>query len=490
MKEFQIIQGGMGVGVSNWRLANAVAARGQLGVVSGTGLAPLLMRRLQSGDPGGHMRRALANFPLPRVAERILAKYFVAGGIDAQAPFACIQRPDIDLSPETLDLTVAANFVEIWLARQGHRNPVGINYLEKIQTPHLASIFGAMLAGVDYILMGAGIPRFIPGVLDAFAAGQPASYRLDVDHADGQIFSCHFDPAAYWADPIRSPGTPLPTLTRPHFLAIVSSSTLAITLARKSNGRVDGFVIEGPTAGGHNAPPRGPLQLNDRGEPIYGPRDVPELEKFRDLNLPFYLAGGMGHPGKLAQALALGAAGIQVGTAFAFCEESGIDPALKRDILARARAGTIDVRTDPLASPTGFPIKLLQLGGSASDPAIVDRRRRLCDLGYLRQLYRQADGTVGYRCPAEPAAEYIRKGGSDSDTLGRKCLCNSLFANIGFAQRRPEIVGGNEPHLITVGDAAVNLVEFLRPGSDAYTAADVLETLFASAPAPHPQTCC
>ena len=30
-----IIQGGMGVGVSGWRLARAVAERGHLGVVSG-----------------------------------------------------------------------------------------------------------------------------------------------------------------------------------------------------------------------------------------------------------------------------------------------------------------------------------------------------------------------------------------------------------------------------------------------------------------------
>lgn len=37
----KIIQGGMGVGVSNWRLANAVSKLGQLGVVSGTALDQL-----------------------------------------------------------------------------------------------------------------------------------------------------------------------------------------------------------------------------------------------------------------------------------------------------------------------------------------------------------------------------------------------------------------------------------------------------------------
>jgi NAD(P)H-dependent flavin oxidoreductase YrpB (nitropropane dioxygenase family) len=44
-------------------------------------------------------------------------------------------------------------------------------------------------------------------------------------------------------------------------------------LARKASGRVNGFVVEGPTAGGHNAPPRGRLQLSVEGEPIYRERD-------------------------------------------------------------------------------------------------------------------------------------------------------------------------------------------------------------------------
>ena len=63
-----IIQGGMGAGVSNWRLAQAVSRLGQLGLVSGTALDPILARRLQDGDPGGHMRRGLDAFPFPAMA--------------------------------------------------------------------------------------------------------------------------------------------------------------------------------------------------------------------------------------------------------------------------------------------------------------------------------------------------------------------------------------------------------------------------------------
>ena len=58
-----IIQGGMGAGVSNWQLAQAVSQTGQLGVVSGTALDTIVSRRLQLGDPGGHMQRAIKHFP-------------------------------------------------------------------------------------------------------------------------------------------------------------------------------------------------------------------------------------------------------------------------------------------------------------------------------------------------------------------------------------------------------------------------------------------
>ncbi len=71
-----VIQGGMGAAVSNWRLAQAVSRTGQLGVVSSVALDTILSRRLQDGDPGGHMRRGLAMFPYPEIAERILDKHF------------------------------------------------------------------------------------------------------------------------------------------------------------------------------------------------------------------------------------------------------------------------------------------------------------------------------------------------------------------------------------------------------------------------------
>jgi nitronate monooxygenase len=469
MSHPQIIQGGMGAGVSDWRLARAVSSQKQLGVVSGTALAGILARRLQIGDPDGHMRHALEKFPVPGIAAKILADYFISGGKPAGEAFKLTPLPGLHPGPDYVALTIAANFVEVFLAKEGHDGVTGINYLEKIQFPTLPSIFGAMLAGVDYVLMGAGIPRAIPGVLDRLARGEAVELKIDIQGGQpGEEFYSRFDPAAFC-------GGQAPQLKRPYFLGIVASATLAMTLARKSSGQVDGFVVEGETAGGHNAPPRGALQLNAEGEPVYGPRDAVDLDKIRDLKLPFWLAGSYGAAGRLAEALKLGAAGIQVGTAFAFCEESGICPDIKQQVFQLSREGKLRVFTDPLASPTGFPFKVVQLPGTLSDAKSLPPRERCCDLGYLRHAYRKEDGAFGYRCPAEPVEDFIRKGGKLEETQGRECVCNGLLATIGLGQTNPE--NNRSLPLVTAGNEIANIARFLQPGRDSYSAADTIRLL-------------
>src|SRR5512141_716900 len=176
-----IIQGGMGVAVSNWRLARAVSQRGQLGVVSGTALDTVFVRRLQDGDPGGHIRRAMAHFPVPGVSIRTLDKFFIEGGKREGDSYRLLPMYRQYVSVERQQLTMLANFVEVFLAKEGHEGVVGINLLTKVQMPNLASLYGAMLAGVDYVLMGAGIPREIPGVLDALSRHEIATMRFDVE---------------------------------------------------------------------------------------------------------------------------------------------------------------------------------------------------------------------------------------------------------------------------------------------------------------------
>ena len=471
-----IIQGGMGVAVSSWQLARAVARTGQLGVVSGTALDAVFARRLQLGDPEGDLRRALDAFPFPAIAQRVRERYFIDGGKAPDAPFRAITLPGAEQTREYQELAVLANFVEVWLAKEGHGGAVGVNYLEKVQLPTLPSLYGALLAGVDYVLMGAGIPRAIPGALDRLAHGEPAKLPLDVaDRERDELFVTRFDPREFvQAEP--------PQLNRPQFLAIVSSATLADVLMKKSNGRVDGFVVEGPTAGGHNAPPRGKPVFNERGEPVYGPRDMVDLESLRRLGVPFWLAGGWGTPAALQQALDEGAAGVQVGTLFALCDESGLRPELRRQALDLVQSGEAQIYTDPLASPTGFPFKLLQLPGSLTDPDVYGERRRRCDLGYLRRAYRREDGMLGWRCAAEDVEGFVRKGGDADECTGRQCLCNALLSNVGLAQQRAD--GSVEPPLVTCGDAVNAVKPLLVDGRTSYTAEDAIAYLLAGLESP------
>lgn len=463
----------MGVGVSNWTLANAVARCGQLGVVSGTVIDTLFVRRLAAGDHGGYLRRAMAGFPIPGVAEAVLTRYFREGGIAPDEPFPLLPMWRRSVSRFREQVTMLASYVEVTLAREGHLGAVGMNLLTKVQLPNLATLYGAMLAGVDVVLMGAGIPREIPGILDQLSQHQAVEMRLDVEGAaPGTAEMITLTPTDHWA--------PTGELRRPIFLPIISANSLATTLARKANGRVDGFIVEGPTAGGHNAPPRGEMRLDERGEPIYGERDQVDLEKLADLGLPFWLAGGAGSHEALVAARAQGAHGVQVGTLFAFCEESGIDAHLKGRVLSALGTGSVRVATDALASPTGYPFKLVQVEGDP-DEARRAARVRHCDLGYLRTAYRRDDGRLGYRCAAEPVDDYLAKGGAACETTGRRCLCNGLLATLGMGQRREG--GIVEPPLMTSGSELQDLARLLG-GRSSYQARDVIEWIMQPREAP------
>lgn len=470
-----VIQGGMGVNVSSWQLARAVAAAGQLGVVSGTGADAILARGLQDGDPGGHLRRALAEFPDQEMAQRTLRRYFLEGG---RAPGKAYRpHAQLTVSPRAtvIELMVLSNFAQVWLAKEGHPGQVGINLLEKIQMATPWTLVGAMLAGVDVVLMGAGIPREIPRLLDDLATGAEGSVEVTVHGGT--------HPVRATADPRALLGDLLPPLRRPQFLAIVSLHHLASYLHRDPAIRPDGFVVEGPVAGGHSTPPRGRLKLDDNGQPIYDAKDLADLEAMSAIGLPYWLAGAYATPERLAEALGAGAAGIQCGTIFALSEESGFAQGLRRDTLAALADDTLVVRNDPLASPTGFPFKVGALAGTLADPQRYAARERICDLSYLRVPFERPDGSLGYRCAAEPVDAYIRKGGTVEDTVGRACLCNALTAAAGFGQTRD---GGREIPLLTLGqdlDAALRLQE-LHP--EGWTADEAVRWLLSRTPVTAP----
>ena len=127
------------------------------------------------------------------------------------------------------------------------------------------------------------------------------------------------------------------------------------------------------------------------------------------------------------------------------------------------------------------------MAGSLSDDAVYQARPRICDLGYLREAYRLEDGTVGFRCPAEPANVYVFKGGEPANTEGRKCICNALIANVD----QPQVRAGKyvELGLVPSSDDLSNITRFLAGNASDYGAADVVAALLLSASASRQGQC-
>jgi nitronate monooxygenase len=303
---------------------------------------------------------------------------------------------------------------------------------------------------VDFVTVGAGIPTQFPAIMEKLTSGEAVEYRLDVTGAAVGEFSMRFNPREFFSE------YALPELAQPAFLPIISSNVLAIVLAKKLPGQIAAFVIEGDTAGGHNAPPRDKNARNVRGEPVYGLKDTVNLEAIRKIGIPFVLAGGYAHPEKYKEALQAGAVAIQVGSIGELSDDSALMAELRRVTRALAYLGKLEVLTS-WVSPTGYPFKVALLTGTSSDPVVYAKRLRICDLGLLREIYKKEDGSVGYRCPAEPIESYVKKGGKAENCVGKACLCNCLSANIGLGQIRHG--GYIEPPLVTIGDD----VSFARP---------------------------
>jgi len=160
----------------------------------------------------------------------------------------------------------------------------------------------------------------------------------------------------------------------------------------------------------------------------------------------------------------------------------------RQEILQRLSKGDLDVYTDPVASPTGFPFKVLDVPGTLSDQQEYLARPRVCNLGYLRTAFVRPDGKVGYRCPSEPVQDFVKKGGESEATEGRKCLCNALCADAGYPQVSPKKREGEtenyvEQPLVTIGDDVNRCRRFMKwdeeTGKWSYSAGDVIDYLLS-----------
>lgn len=250
--------GRYGVYVSNWRLARAVATErpGQTArTVSGTALDVVYVRLLQLGDPGGHARQALAardtiygtgigqkliDSVLHRRGKAPDARFksspmqilhaqngvSLAMGVAGDASTVLLQ-----LDAEIIELPIATGFAEVWLAKEGHSGNILINFLNKIEVPLRYVMYGAMLAGVDGVIVGAGNPDGLPAHYSKLANHQAVTKTLSVLYQEaGEAFTLTFDPqqiadGAFTKTPLK----------RPAFLAIVALDGLVQALAESAS---------------------------------------------------------------------------------------------------------------------------------------------------------------------------------------------------------------------------------------------------------------
>ena len=207
LREIKIIQGGMGVYVSNWRLAQAVAKEKPgvtAGTVSGTGLDIVYSRLLQLGDPGGHIRQALHAFDKKfgiEIGQKIINRFFIEGGKNPDTRFKyppkqllrtpngndqlpMVNEPDsvteLTLDDEVIEILIATGFAETWLAKQGHTGSIFMNFLYKVELPLIYTLYGAMLAGIDGVIVGAGNPDGLAAICSQLTQHQVVTKSLTV----------------------------------------------------------------------------------------------------------------------------------------------------------------------------------------------------------------------------------------------------------------------------------------------------------------------
>jgi hypothetical protein len=148
---------------------------------------------------------------------------------------------------------------------------------------------------------------------------------------------------------------------------------------------------------------------------------------------------------------------VQVGTLFALSNDSGLLPKYREQMLDAARKGTLKVRTDHRASPTGFPFKVVELPGTVGEA-----------------------GKATYTCAAEPDAAFLKKRGDEKELAGRMCLCNGLLAAVGLGQERPD--GYKEAPLLTLGSTTSDVENMLKTHPQGWSAKEVVDRLLSGVP--------
>ena len=316
-----LVQGGMGVGVSAHRLAGAVAAEGGVGTISSVDLRhhhPDLMERTGKLPPGDAAKQAIDAANLEAISREIAAAREVSGG----------------------------------------RGLLAINVMRAVNA-YAASVKQALEAGIDAVVVGAGLPLDLPD--------------LAQDHP-------------------RAALVPI--------LSDARGVQLVVKKWERKKRLPDAIVIEHPRlAGGH----LGAARIADLNDPRFEFENViPQSLAFLraagiEREIPLIAAGGIRSCEDIARVQSLGAAAAQLGTPFAVTQECDAHPEFKR-VLAEAR----DDEMVELTSVAGLPARAVATRWMRSYLRMDEKlqsvaRKRACMMSFdcLAQCGLR-DGTPGW----------------------------------------------------------------------------------------------
>lgn len=311
-----IIQGGMGVGVSLFPLAAAVAGEGGVGIVSSAALDRLVSKR--TGKKHTSYEAAFAE----------VSQAKAKGGV------------------------------------------AGINIMVALIQDYEDSVKGAIDAGADVIISGAGLPLSLPA--------------------------------------IQKPG-------ETGLIPIVSSARALEIICKKWERlgyRPDAVVLEGPLAGGHLGFKLEEIGIeSNRLENLLPP--VKEMAgKFG--GFPVIVAGGIYTHDDIVRFLKRGADGVQMGTRFLVAKECSATDAYKQAVIDAGKEDILAAQSP--GSPCGLPFMVIKKSGMFQS-ALEQKRKPRCDKGYVLRPDREGKFT---QCRAR------------LDDGGAFCICNGLLSSAGY----------------------------------------------------------
>lgn len=319
---YPIVQGGMGVGVSLAPLAGAVAREGGLGIVSSACIDRVISKR--------DSRRY--NSYEAAYAEVALSK--AAGGY------------------------------------------AGINVMGALARDYNDSVKGALDAGADAVISGAGLPVSLPSIQN------PKDTAL------------------------------IPIVSSVRALEIICKKW------ERLGYRPDAVVLEGPLAGGHLGFRMEQLDLEENKLENLLPPVKDLARKYGDF--PVIVAGGIYSYEDIVRFIKMGADGVQMGTRFLATDESSATAEYKQAVID-AKEEDILVASDP-GSPCGLPFRVIK-----NCPMYASAIKRLrppkCDKGYV--LLKDKEGKFTVCHAKESNAHHF-------------CICNGLLSSSGYNPDKEE----------------------------------------------------